>query len=80
MSPSVAVLTSKIGGVSVAQSNILEDGRTAQIRRPLLDGTVCRSIIYDTQVSQSIEDKVKRCDKLRAARSRQSTHFSWGNR
>lgn len=53
--------------MSVAQSSIPEDGRTVQIRRPLRDDTFCRSIIYDNQTSQSIEDKVKRCDKLRAA-------------
>ena len=35
---------------------------TAQIRRPLLDGTFCRNIVFDNNTSQSITDKVERCD------------------
>jgi hypothetical protein len=37
-------------------------GPTAQIRRPLLDGTFCRNIVFDNKTSQSITDKVERCD------------------
>ena len=35
---------------------------TAQIKRPLLDGTFCRNIVFDNTTSHAIEDKVERCD------------------
>src|SRR5664279_1888150 len=54
---------------------------TAQIKRPLLDGTFCRSIVFDNTTSRAIEDKVERCDKKAdQPRGRAKTQFSWGRR
>ena len=59
-------------------------GRTAQVRRPLLDGTFCRNIVFDNNTSLSIEDKIERCEP--PARQalvpvvRSKTQFSWGGR
>jgi hypothetical protein len=59
-------------------------GHTAQVKRPLLDGTFCRNIIFDNNTSLSIEDKIERCEPL--ARKavepdvKRKTGFSWGGR
>lgn len=54
---------------------------TAQVRRPLLDGTFCRSIVFDNNTAQSISDKVERCDVLRnQPRGKTRTQFNWGGR
>jgi hypothetical protein len=54
---------------------------TAQIKRPLLDGTFCRNIVFDNTTSHAIEDKVERCDKKAdQPRGRTRTQFSWGGR
>ena len=56
-------------------------GSTAQIKRPLLDGTFCRNIVFDNTTSHAIEDKVERCDKKAdQPRGRTRTQFSWGGR
>lgn len=54
---------------------------TAQIKRPLLDGTFCRNIVFDNTTSHAIEEKVERCDKKASQqRGRERTQFSWGGR
>lgn len=55
--------------------------RTAQIRRPLLDGTFCRNITFDNTTAQSVEDKVERCDNRRHGPNypvRSQSQFTWG--
>ena len=54
---------------------------TAQIKRPLLDGTFCRNIVFDNVTSHAIEEKVERCDqKTNQPKVRARTMFSWGGR
>ena len=54
---------------------------TAQIKRPLLDGTFCRNIVFDNTTSHAIEEKVERCDKTASQpKVRVRTQFSWGGR
>ena len=54
---------------------------TAQIKRPLLDGTFCRNIVFDNVTSHAIEEKVERCDKkANQPKGRAKTQFSWGGR
>ena len=54
---------------------------TVQIKRPLLDGTFCRNIVFDNNTAKSIEDKVERCDKVPTQpRGKTKTQFSWGGR
>jgi hypothetical protein len=55
---------------------------TAQIKRPLLDGTFCRNIVFDNVTSHAIEEKVERCDKKVASQSKGQTRtqFNWGGR
>ena len=56
-------------------------GSTAQIKRPLLDGTFCRNIVFDNNTSHSITDKVERCDKVPSQpKGKTRTQFSWGGR
>ena len=57
------------------------DASTAQIKHPLLDGTFCRNIVFDNNTSNSISDKVERCDVLRnQPKSKTRSQFSWGGR
>ena len=54
---------------------------TAQIRRPLLDGTFCRNITFDNNTAHAITDRVERCDAAAAKQKvRTRTQFSWGGR
>lgn len=54
---------------------------TAQIKRPLLDGTFCRNTVFDNNTSHAIEEKVERCDKTASQpKVRARTQFSWGGR
>ncbi len=54
---------------------------TAQIKRPLLDGTFCRNIVFDNTTAHAIEDKVERCDKTaNQPKGRTRTQFSWGGK
>jgi hypothetical protein len=56
-------------------------GQTAQIKRPLLDGTFCRNILFDNTTSHAIEEKIERCDKTaNQPRGKTRTQFSWGGR
>lgn len=75
------VLIGNMRGPVVVEKSVPRDGRTARLRRPLFDGTFCCDIIFDNQTSESVEDKVERCDKsLPPPRGRNRTQFSWGNR
>ncbi len=75
------VLLGNMRGPVVVEKSVPGDGRTARVRRPLLDGTFCRDIIFDNQTSESVEDKVERCDKsVPPPRRRNRSQFSWGNR
>lgn len=56
---------------------------TGMMKRPLLDGVFCRSIVFDNETGQSVTDKVERCDGgprtpnyERAA----PPQFKWGGR
>jgi hypothetical protein len=56
--------------------------RTAKIRRPMLDGTFCRNIVFDNTTAQAVVDKIERCD---GGPNRPSTvtyaeppRFTWG--
>ena len=54
---------------------------TAQIKRPLLDGTFCRTTVFDNTTAQTIEDKVERCARaVSPPKSKTKTQFSWGGR
>ena len=56
---------------------------TAKISRPMLDGVFCHYLVFDNNSGQTIEDKVDRCDKDRAAAAPQrpgQTQFVWGGR
>ena len=53
--------------------------QTARVRRPLLDGTLCRNIVFDNKTSQTISDKVERWDQgVVKPKVRSKTQFSWG--
>ena len=55
------------------------NGQTARVRRPLPDGTLCRNIVFDNKTSQTISDKVERCDQgVVKPKVRSKTQFSWG--
>jgi hypothetical protein len=73
-----------IGGrirAHAAAEQAAANGRTAQIRRPLLDGTFCRNIVFDNNSAQTIADKVERCDQLGNKPGRKSkANFSWGGK
>jgi hypothetical protein len=56
---------------------------TAKMSRPMLDGVFCRSLVFDNNSGQTIEDKVERCDKdsVVAAPTRPGqTTFVWGGK
>lgn len=57
------------------------NGQTAQVRRPLLDGTFCRNIVFDNATAQTVEDKVERCDNaVGKPQGKGRSQFSWGGR
>jgi hypothetical protein len=49
---------------------------TAQITRPLLDGTFCHYTVFDSTSSKMIVDKVERCDRLKY--NKHTAGFNWG--
>jgi NAD/NADP transhydrogenase beta subunit len=52
---------------------------TGKISRPLFDGVFCRTMVFDNNSAETVEDKVERCDQpgLAPGRPRQ-TQFIWG--
>jgi len=36
--------------------------KTGRTTRPLLDGTFCRNIVIDSKTSNTIDDRIERCD------------------
>ena len=64
---------------------IWSPAQTARITRPLLDGTFCRTIIYDNNSARTIEDKVVRCntggrDIKGMSTSKSAAEFNWGGK
>ena len=51
--------------------------RTARIIQPLLDGTFCRTIVYDNKSAHAIKDKVARCD-AGIRKGKGTSEFNWG--
>ena len=75
------VMTGNFGGKFSVEKIVPGGGHTAQFKRPLLDGTFCRTIVYDNNTANSLEDKVERCDKKATQpRGKERTQFSWGGR
>ena len=75
------VVMGNIGGQSAVAKVLPGDGRAALVKRPLLDGTFCRTIVFDNNTANSMTDKVERCDKpADQPRGRTRTQFSWGGR
>lgn len=64
----------------VSADKVIANGRTALIKRPMLDGVLCRNMIYDNQTSNTIDDKIERCDQavVEKPRGKSKTQFSWG--
>jgi hypothetical protein len=64
----------------VSADKVVANGRTALIKRPMLDGVLCRNMIYDNQTSNTIDDKIERCDQavVEKPRGKSKTQFSWG--
>ncbi len=54
-------------------------GQTAHIRRPLLDGTFCRDIVFDNKSAYTVEDKITRCDQA-GRKGNGSSEFNWGGK
>ena len=55
--------------------------RTAQIKRPLLDGTLCRNITFDNNTALSVADTIERCDRRPRGPNypvRSQSQFTWG--
>ena len=51
------------------------------MKRPLLDGVFCRSIVFDNNTGQSVTDKVERCDggpKQPTVTYTEPPRFTWG--
>lgn len=75
-----AVVMGKIRAQSGAEKS-LGDAHTALVKRPMLDGTFCRNVVYSNETSQAIEEKVEPCDQTKKqARGRTRTQFSWGGK
>lgn len=64
----------------VSADKVIANGRAALIKRQMLDGVLCRNMIYDNQTSQTIDDKIERCDQAVVAQpiGKSKTQFSWG--
>jgi hypothetical protein len=64
----------------VSSNVITSNGRTALVKRPMLDGVLCRKMIYDNQTSNTIDDKIERCDQavVEKPKGKSKTQFSWG--
>jgi hypothetical protein len=50
--------------------------KTARFTRPLLDGTFCRTIVFDNKSAETVADKVDRCDG--SDRGKRGLSFTWG--
>lgn len=75
------VMMGNFGGQSSVAKVVPDDGRTALVKHRLLDGTFCRTIVFDNNTANSITDKVERCDKpAEQPRGKIRTQFSWGGR
>ncbi len=58
--------------------HVTEPAMTAKVRRPMLDGTFCRSIVFDNTSGQTVEDKVERCDIYNSSsNSRSRSMLNW---
>ena len=57
------------------------NGQIARVTRPLLDGTFCRYTVFDNNTSNTIEDRVERCDAPRGKpKIRVKSEFTWGGK
>jgi hypothetical protein len=61
--------------------NMWANGQVAQAKRPLLDGTFCSNMVINNRTSQTIEDKVERCDQGRSKfKAKARSQFNWGGK
>ena len=51
--------------------------KTARFTQPLLDGTFCRTVVFDNKTADTVVDKIARCDED-ASKSTSGTQFRWG--
>lgn len=55
------------------------DVRTGHFTQFMLDGTFCRTVVFDNKSAETIYDKVALCDKsVRSSGSGGRTRFNWG--
>ncbi len=53
----------------------------ARVRRPLLDGTLCRDMMIDNKTSRTIEDKVEPCSLvIDKPKAKSKPEFVWGGK
>ena len=50
--------------------------KTARFTHPLLDGTFCRTIVFDNKSAETVADKIDRCDG--SDRDKRPLSFTWG--
>ena len=60
-------------------AQVAAKGQTGHVRRPLLDGTFCRDIVFDNNSAQTVEDKIERCDAA-GRKSKSPMEFNWGGK
>jgi hypothetical protein len=54
-----------------------EEVRTGRMTEKLLDGTFCRTVVFDNKSAETIKDKVDVCDESVTGAGRKS-RFNWG--
>lgn len=52
--------------------------RTGRFTQLLLDGTFCRTIVFDNKSAETVQDKVELCDQSRHSGNNGASRFSWG--
>jgi hypothetical protein len=51
------------------------------VRRPLLDGTLCRDMMIDNKTARTIEDKVEPCNPvIDKPKAKSKPEFIWGGK
>lgn len=53
--------------------------RTGRFTQLLLDGTFCRTVVFDNSSAETVRDKVELCDQS-AHGNNSPSRFSWGGR
>jgi hypothetical protein len=52
--------------------------RTGRFTQLLLDGTFCRTVVFDNKSAETVKDKVELCDQSRHPGGNGISRFSWG--